>query len=362
LRKTLAASLGFIFVFLSLSPLAYADTQGVSVSPILEQISLKPNQTATSFTSTVTNHTDSLVTLNLQVKNFSSLNQNGGLNFGNQPNYFQNHGLASSIMPGHSQLVIGPSQTVNDVINITNANKLSPGGHYAAVLYSINAPNQSSQNSVNVNEAIASLIFLSTNGQGYQSLALASPPIGSTSTVYPSSLNLVYENKGNIQSVLSGYVQILNSKKQLISQTVMNTNSNLILPGSDRLFNVHLTSYKNHSFFPKHYFVKVNYGYVGQKNFTTYTSSFYLITRSFIALALILIVFMIALTILVIKWTKTYTLRRLSLQSMATNGQIIENRSARSIPIQELSNTANVAIKTKPKVIKKQRKRLRRSS
>jgi hypothetical protein len=356
LKKLILFSLGLAIILNFSSQVSHANPSGVNVSPILEQITLQKNQTSTTFSSTVANHTDSLVTVNLEVKNFSSLNEKGGLNFSSQPGYFQDHGLASSILPEHNQLVIGPNQSVNDVIAIKNTNKLAPGGHYAAVLYRINAPYQVTQNSVNVNEAIAGLIFLSTNGQGYQSLALATPSIGETSTTVPSNLNLVFKNNGNVQSVLNGYVQILNSNKQPISQAEMNTSSNLILPGSDRLFNIQLTRYKNSSFFPKHYYLKVNYGYAGQQNYTTYTSSFYLVNRIFIISVVVLIILMIALAVFAIRFIKNRSLKEFVLEPVVAAVSLpVQIRQNRKIPIKDLSGDSEIVMHRKVTKVKQQR-------
>jgi hypothetical protein len=326
---------------------------GVTVTPILEQLDLNKNKTSASFVSTVTNNTAVLVTVNLSIRNFSSLNQNGGLNFSSQPMYFQSHGLAKNLLPAHNQLVLGPGQSVQDKINIISANKLSPGGHYAAILYKINAPNQTSLNSVSVNEAIASLVFVSTGGSGYQSLSLSRPSIASTTTSYPSDLDLVFKNNGNVQSVLRGYVQVYNSKNILLSQAQMDTSSNLILPGSERLFMVQLTSLKNHNFFPSHYHLKIYYGFDGQKNLTSFSKSFYVFSWVFVLTVLIGILIIIGLIYVFVKFLQLMAKRRgmrpVLLPATEVRGTVTSVTMMRRIPIQYLYRSERI----KPQVSKK---------
>ena len=105
----------------------------------------------------IANNTPNSVVVGLSALDFTSLNQSGGIRFltTTQQKESNLHYLASSLSFVLPQLALAPSQNIVTPVTINNANQLSPGGHYAAVIFKINsAPLKDTKNPVNISPAI----------------------------------------------------------------------------------------------------------------------------------------------------------------------------------------------------------------
>jgi hypothetical protein len=181
-------------------------------------------------------------------------------------------------------------------ITVLNANQLAAGGHYAAIVYKVNGQTTKGSNNVSINQAVSSLVFLSTYGTGTQTTTLQSVISGSLLTNFPSSISLVIQNSGNTQTTPRGNIQIINSKGVVVSQDQINTISSLILPGSNRLFNFPVERTKTH-IWPGYYTLKIYYRYDGQVGYNVYQKKFlyvgWPIIAGFVAIIILLLVFLV---------------------------------------------------------------------
>jgi methionine-rich copper-binding protein CopC len=264
---------------------------GITVSPAIEQITLKPDQTTATYEAQVTNNTGNPVVINASAEDFTSLNQNGGISFINsdQINTNNPHGLLGYLSIGYSAIALGPGQNQKVPITILNADKLAVGGHYSALLFKVSGASNSKGNKVVINQVVSSLLFLSTYGQGTQTIGLTTPVIGSLFTTFPQTINAVFEDTGNTQTAPRGVVQILDSSSHVVSQAQINVDSSLILPQSKRLFTLNLTRTTKHVW-PGIYHLRIYYRHDGQAGYSVYEQKFLFVNGSVIAAVIVVII------------------------------------------------------------------------
>jgi hypothetical protein len=284
---------------------------GITVSPAIEQLTLEPNQNSTTFQTQVTNNTASPVVLQVSAEDFTALNQNGGLSFFNGGAIDTNnpHGLLDFLSIGLSEIALGPRQSQTVPITILNANQLAVGGHYAALMFKVEGTSNGKGNKIIINQAVSSLIFLSTYGQGSQTTVLTTPITGRLLTSFPQTINMVFSNTGNTQTTPRGYVQILDSSSHVVSQGQLNINSNLILPTSSRLFALNLTQLKKH-LWPGIYRLKVYYQHDGQATYSVYQQKFLYVNGGLVVLAVVVVIALLVLAARVFLPESLYTVKK----------------------------------------------------
>jgi hypothetical protein len=267
--------------------------EGVSVSPSIKVVTLYKNQTSASFSILVTNSTSGTIDMSLSEEDFTSLNLSGGISFFNSTRADLNnaHSLASNISTNNPKIIIGPDQSQNVAITINNANKLAAGGHYTAIIFKMLSLSNKAGNVVNVNQAVSTLLFVSTQGEGTQTLDLATTSMSSFTT-FPRSVDVVLKNTGDTQSIPRGIVQITGTSSELISQGQINVNSSLILPQSEQLFDVNMSPT---SIFlrPGIYKLKILYRHDGQSGYSVYEKNFLYISPASMLAVLVIIVFIV---------------------------------------------------------------------
>jgi hypothetical protein len=271
---------------------------GITISPAINQITVSPGQSSYSTDIDVTDNTSSQVVIAVSAEDFQATNYSNSINFippGSVTVGGDQHGLAQSIVPGITQLALAPGQTEAVPITIENINNLQPGGHYAAIIFKTLSVGGGSQvNSVGINQIISSLIFLSTSGEGTQSVQLSNPDIGSFYLNMPKSLNLVFTNTGNTQTTPRGTVTITKGKQE-VAKGIIAVNSALLLPGNSGIYSVSMIKEVSH-FSSGNYSIKIDYNAGEQKSSSLYNKQYlYLNYQYILVVAAIFIVILMIL-------------------------------------------------------------------
>jgi hypothetical protein len=261
---------------------------GITVSPYNEQLMLTAGQQTASYNITVTNNYASPVLIELKVVDFTNINETGQLRFYTpQEDATNPYSLKNNVSFKYSNVVVGAYQSEQLPVTINNASQLAAGGHFGAILLQVDNTAGDTGNNVTINQASASLLFVSTEGQGTQNVQLATPLLGKVYTNLPTSLNAVFSDTGNTQTVPDGVVQLYGPKNHLLSQTQLNTNSDLVLPYSKRLYTIELNTPTGH-LWPGRYTLKVTYGYGSTQK--TYSETFLYISTPVIVFSTIFII------------------------------------------------------------------------
>jgi hypothetical protein len=320
LMRRILLALGILSALLSTCQSVNADnptTEGLSVSPYLEQIALNPNQNSDNYSILLTNHYPTTVLVHVSAQDFTNLNESGEVQFLSPLQDVHNpYSIDHSLQFAYSEVAIGPDQSREIPVTITNARSLATGGHYGAVIFKV-IGSSSKGNNVVINQAIASLLFLDTVGQGTQSLSLTTPILNKLYLTFPRSINSVFSNSGNTQTTPRGVIQITNRSNRIVAQALINASSSLVLPDSKRLFPISLQQTTN-LLLPGKYTFKIYYRYAGQSVYRVYQQQFYYFGIPFIILAICIAI----LLVLMVKYRYNILLKRKKVKSKKTVDKI----------------------------------------
>lgn len=296
---TLLTCVGVRTTYAQALPPGNTPASSVSVSPVIENLKLAPDQDSADFKVKITNHKDVQVRISLGFNDFKSLNQSGGVAFlGQNPSALdQSHGLRSSVQFDTEQVGLEPDQSTEVNVHLANLQSLSPGGHYGAVLYQlVPAAINGNGTKVHINQVLASLVFVVTANGGTEQLKMPDPVVKKLQFSIPDKIDLFFTNDGNTQTTPRGSVAVYQSKAQQPAATgIVNKGSALVLPGSTRILRTDLTRVKK-PWWPQHYHVQVRYRADTATQFTTYTAQFLYVNP--VALAISLAVAVVGLVIL----------------------------------------------------------------
>ncbi len=272
---------------------------GITVGPAAQEVFLAQGQDSLIFNTGVANNTNQSVVVELSALDFTGLNNKGAISFLTTPQEVKSdtHSLASNLSFALPEFLLTPEQTKTVPVTINDANQLSIGGHYAAIIFKVkNAPVLGVKNLVNINEEVSSLVFVSTKGSGTQSVALQYVSLGSVFTNFPKLVNVILADNGNTQTVPNGVIQIVNNKGTVITQTQINTTSNLILPQVNRLFSFKLTSFTTRPA-TGYYTFKLYYKTASQTGYNLYKKRFLYIAPEALYLAIVIVVLLVILLV-----------------------------------------------------------------
>jgi hypothetical protein len=277
--------------------LAQSSSQ-VTIVPFLQSVRVESNEPTKTVDLTITNSSSKTQSFHLNVLNFGTLNETGGLVFsGNNASALaKKYGLASWLRLSVSDLVLEPNQSSTVQATIINDVSLTPGGHYGAVVASINTKDDIGSNKVNVKQELSSLIFATKVGGEKYDLSLKGLNYDVGWGKLPSQVTLRFKNTGNVQVVPRGIVKILSPRGNVVSQGVINEASSYVLPETYRQIPVSLKSVAKEGIWPRFYRLDVYYRYDGINSFTAKSYTLYLVNWAAIAAfmaTLVLTVFLI---------------------------------------------------------------------
>jgi hypothetical protein len=342
--RRLLLALGTVSILFSFCQTTAADnptTDGLSISPYLEQIALNPNENSETYSIELTNHYSTTVLVHISAQDFTNLNESGQVQFLSPTQDSNNpYSIDHNLQFAYPEIAIGPNQSREIPVTIVNAQSLATGGHYGAVIVKV-VGSASNGNNVVINQAIASLLFLNTVGQGTQSLSLTTPILNKFYMTFPGTIDTVFTNTGNTQTTPRGVIQITRGSNKIVSQALINANSSLVLPDSKRLFPITLQQ-TTKLLLPGKYTFKVYYRYAGQSAYTVYQQKFYYIGIPFIILA-----FCIAILLVLMLKYRHYIIPKRKKEKKNKTVKKIDTPKRKKISVQD--DSEETIIKIRPK-------------
>lgn len=256
-----------IFTCLLLIPVsAHAASKpltGITLSPFEQQLSIAPDDTTRGFTLNLTNHTNTIQDLKLTARDFGSLNDTGGLLLEGSGNYTRKYGLSSWLTLSTDTVILEPGESRGVPVTIDNRSSLQPGGHYGAVVVSVNSLDDQSGNRVVINQQLLSLILVNKVGGEHYDLKLKSITQNGNWIHLPSIVRLRFQNPGNVHVVPRGTVKLKSPAGTVLATGVINSESAFVLPESFRELPVPLTPVGKALSLPGVYHIEVDYRYDG---------------------------------------------------------------------------------------------------
>lgn len=269
--KTLGIFLFIFLLFCSFSLDVRAEGGGtLSVSPLFIDISLGEGEKMKDFHLDVSNTTREPVVLRLSLVDFGSLNESGGIAFlGKDGGGDNRYALASWIVPERDVVTLLPDMTETLKFTVENRESLSPGGHYGAVLFSVEREGRSNQDTlsqVSVNPTFSALVFAKKEGGVQYKLDVKQWNFDQYSwrSGLPERMALRFQNSGNVDVTPRGRVIMTDPLGRLVAKGILNEDSARILPESFRMYRARLTSLFP-CIIPGFYSVTTEYRFDGQE-------------------------------------------------------------------------------------------------
>ncbi len=262
--------LGALLLLAASSSVAAASApKGISLTPFEQQLTLSATDGAKSFDIVLTNHTAGLQELNLSTRDFGSLNDSGGILLEASNAYTQRYGLTSWLILGTDTVVLQPGESRAIPVTIDNRSTLQPGGHYAAVVASVNSLNNQAGNHVVINQQLLSLILVDKVGGEHFDLKLAGITQNGNWLHLPTTVKLHFQNPGNVHVIPRGTVKLLSPGGTVVAQGIINDDSSFVLPQSYRDIYVSMTPTAKSLGLPGLYRLEVRYRYDGLSQYNS---------------------------------------------------------------------------------------------
>lgn len=255
------------------------NSHGITISPAFQEITLGEKDAKTDFFVSVTNTTETLITLRISVFDFGSLDESGGVAFlGASNDLEKKYALASWIRPEKDVFMLSPNETKKILVTIENRDALAPGGHYGALTFKTeNDPDGSvGGDAIAVNQLFTTLLFVKKIGGEIYNLELKGSEYESSSIRFQDMLRLRFQNSGNIHVVPRGVATVSDPLGRVVAKGIINEESSIILPETFRVYPVRLKTLL-FSFMPGRYTMEIGYRYDGKDTFSTSALTFYYI-------------------------------------------------------------------------------------
>ncbi len=171
-----------------------------------------------------------------EVLDFKSNNQDGSPVFLKQGENSGTYSLAGWISVSKEKITLKPNESAALNFNITVPASAEPGGHYAGILFSTQAP-EPKGNEISLASKVGSLLLVRVAGTAKESAKIVS--FDSDKNNYPKAdvkFTTTVENIGNVHVQPKGVITIKNIFGGQVASVDVNSLSANILPGSTRIF------------------------------------------------------------------------------------------------------------------------------
>lgn len=243
----------------------------ISVMPQITRLDLSVDKPEAQII--YTNNTKDLIELALTVENVKELEERnpvGLVNPAESANY--KYALASWVYLDRQNVQIGPGETQTINVNI-DQEKLSPGGHYGAILAEIKQADVSKE--IKLKGVLTSLLFVrASTGFEIEEAKISSFDPARSGLEFPESFVLRFQNTGNVDLTPYGLIEIKDFRGSIVAKSIVNEGSLSTLPESIRRYDIPVNNLQS-VILPGRYTVEVNMHYGKGRKEIKYKSEFY---------------------------------------------------------------------------------------
>jgi len=225
------------YAFLSRAAEESGAAEGLTVSPPIREVSLKPGEIY-SDTVRLTNPTQNVVELYPKTMNFEARGEGGDPSFYEADDTNHKYALASWISYDQPKIALAPQQVVEFKYQMKVPLDAEPGGHYGVIFFATNPPEKTEGTSqVSIASMVGSLILVRIPGNIKEEGLLEK--FYSLKNLYvttPVVFNTLVKNTGNIHFKPEGEIKIKNLWGGEVASMVFNAAKGNVLPDSSRKF------------------------------------------------------------------------------------------------------------------------------
>jgi hypothetical protein len=220
---------------------------------------------------TLLNTTSQTENFTASAVNFGTLDQTGGLAFagGSIKQFTSKYGLVNWLDLSPEQVSILPGQAATITATIHNDSTLGPGGHYAAIIMTLNNDKATASDSIQVQQKVSALLFATKTGGEVYDMRLASVQHDGNWHQLPGIFTLLFKNTGNVDVIPRGTVRVLGPNGKVASKGTINEASAYVLPETSRQMAVQAHATGMTTWLPAKYTIEVAYRYDGHPTFAT---------------------------------------------------------------------------------------------
>lgn len=272
---------------------------GVTVSPVIDNIAIKPGQTVNRSIK-ITNPTSKTLTIYPVTLNFTTDNTQGKPVFYSDAERSSRYSLAAWIKPNVTSLSIPAQQFTELGYTITAPSDAEPGGHYGSILLSTEPPqlSSSSPTQVAVVGLIGTLLLVNVPGDVVTTGAIQALDAPTVLITGPANFTTTVTNTGNTHFRPIGDIKIKNWSGAVAADLTVNDTQGAVLPESQRQFS-NSWNFNWKSF--GRYTATVTLAYGSPEQVMTDARVFYIFPYWFIAL---IVLFVLGIIWLVIRRNK----------------------------------------------------------
>ncbi len=250
-----------LFLCIAIPAVSHARTSssqtGITVTPSIVKLDLK--EASPEFSLTYSNTTSLPVEMTLKAEDFTALEEGWKVKFlDKEESSTYRYTLSSWIKFETTTLVLNPGETRHVKVFI-DAERLSPGGHYASVLAEISQAPEGGH--IGLRGVLSSLLFVRTaSGNEHEEATVQSFSGQRQFFSFPQQYLMRFHNTGNVELTPYGLVEIKNMFGNTVARGILNEESFITLPESIRAYTI-TTASSQKFLFPGMYTAQLNLHY-----------------------------------------------------------------------------------------------------
>lgn len=256
-----------VFGFLTQSFIVHAEGIGISVEPFLSDLVFEEGETEKPFTVTLSNNSSVETRFGVFAVDFGSLDTSAGVAFlGAARDIERSYEKAEWISLETDMVTLPAGETRELHGKLVNTPDLSPGGHYGAILFSAKGADalQVGPANIAIDQRISALVFLKKRGGERYGMELSGFKPRSDLFGLTRSADFSFKNTGNVHIVPRGRIDLVDPWGRLVRKGIVNEDSSIILPASERLFSTSLRTVTE-AWIPGRYTLRFAYRYDGKE-------------------------------------------------------------------------------------------------
>ena len=211
---------------------------GVVVEPAFQFVTLSNEQNQAEIQVRLTNQTDTPQVFKLSTIDIRQLDEAGRVGLIDKPIADNQYALAEYLQLAEEQIELAANQTHEIAVTVQNNTNLSPGGHYGAVLAEVVTSGAAGEQVVV--PAVSAIVLVHKVGGELFHLNLKSVVVPEFWFVLPKSIQLQFENHGNVHVIPRGQVQLVDLLGRRVAEGTINEGSLVIMPETQRQVSVSL--------------------------------------------------------------------------------------------------------------------------
>jgi len=234
MRLNKLTSLGLAIVVIAGLGLTQTANAITLIPPSLE-FNVQPGETITTRVK-LFNETTSVVEQYASTANFTAKDETGTPEFVEETTPSD---LASWITIGQGPYTLQPGERIEIPVEIKVPANADPGGHFAGILFSPQAPKTVEGSGVAITTKVGSLVLVRVAGEVREQASVASFTTSDGKTNYhrlPVGFNVRVQNSGNVHVRPQGSITIRNMLGGTTTVLPINTAQGAVLPTSTRAF------------------------------------------------------------------------------------------------------------------------------